>query len=172
MEALFNLGGSILGGGLGYLGMKQANAQNRDAAREQMAFQERMSSTAYQRAMEDMRKAGLNPMLAMSHGGASSPSGAVSQMQNALGHGVNSALETARARAEVKRSQADARKIESETRLNDVMASSARQNMEMNFQNFLMEFRDKKFKDEFNQTGVGAISKAFGEFANNLRGKR
>lgn len=43
-------------------------------AHQQQHFESVMSSTAYQRAMSDMGKAGLNPMLAFSQGGASTPS--------------------------------------------------------------------------------------------------
>ena len=52
---------------------------SRDQARKQMRFQEDMSNTAYQRAMEDMRKAGLNPILAGKLGGASTPPGSMAK---------------------------------------------------------------------------------------------
>lgn len=55
---------------------KRANKQTRIAAAKQMAFQQNMSNTSYQRGMEDMQKAGLNPILAGKMGGASTPTGA------------------------------------------------------------------------------------------------
>lgn len=65
-----------IGGALGFLGGERQTSSAKSISREQMSFQERMRATQYQTATTDMRKAGLNPLLAYQQGGAGTPSGA------------------------------------------------------------------------------------------------
>lgn len=131
--------GSGLGGWFNYKGQKSANQANRDIAtstnqanrdiadmtnvanakqaKDQMDFMERMSNTSYQRQMADLRAAGINPMLAASLGGASTPPGASvpavtgagavtgAPMQNEMsgvGSAVNSAMDALRLKNETQ----------------------------------------------------------------------
>lgn len=60
-------------------------------------WQEHMSNTSYQRAVEDMRKAGLNPILAFANGGASTPGGSAGTISGAsMGLASSSALGVSR----------------------------------------------------------------------------
>ena len=85
-------------------------------ASKQMDFQAQQSATSYQGAVKDLREAGLNPILAGTVGGASTPSGSMAPTPQ-FASNVGSALQYKRLKQEIKNLQAQEQKTREETKV-------------------------------------------------------
>lgn len=93
MQMGYNTLGAIQQGIYNHIEQNAAMAYNSAEALANREFQERMSNTAYQRTVKDMRKAGINPILAYAQGGASTPGGSGATITGAsMGMPASSAL--------------------------------------------------------------------------------
>lgn len=117
LVAAIGAGAALAGGALSSASQANANRTNLRIAREQMEFQERMSGSAYQRGVADLEAAGLNPALAYSQGGASSPGGASTNIQSTeAGRGITAAIPAAAAAASLQQVRAQTANVDAQTR--------------------------------------------------------
>lgn len=138
LSGLLGPAASIFGSVQQAQAQRDANERNIELAREQMSFssaqaqremdfQERMSNTSYQRAVADMRAAGINPMLAIDQGGASTPSGAmgsfsmprVDPVPSIIMSSLNSALSMVKTFADAQKALSSSRVDQAQANLSE-----------------------------------------------------
>jgi len=129
-SVLGSVASTVAGGLIGKSGQDDANKQSAKMAREQMAFEERMSNTAMRRRVVDLKAAGLNPMLAgINQQGASTPAGAKSTYENSnlpLSEGVSGIMpkimQVENLQANTAKQAAEAEQSKTQATLNEASA--------------------------------------------------
>lgn len=102
--------------GLQYIGAREARKADITSARNMMDFQERLSGSAHQRSMADLKAAGLNPVMG-AVSSASTPAGSAYDAENmapGLNASYNSALQAKATRANIDLTLANKRKVDAE----------------------------------------------------------
>lgn len=115
------LGGALAAGG-SIVGSIASGLFGKAQADKQMRFQERMAGTAHQREVEDLRRAGINPLLSARHGGAAAPVGSAAPTPD-FGRAVSSAVDVIRMNMDAAMQAAQINDVNSAAALKDAQTN-------------------------------------------------
>lgn len=155
-------GGLALALGTAVISNKAAKKRNDaqiDQANAQMGFQADMSNSSYQRAVADMKAAGLNPMLAYSQGGASTPSGSMADIQDTLTPAVNTANQVFKEQNNASVARASVDNIRTDTGLKE--ANTLKTQADTELSRTQAELNLIQAEREKSQIGVNTAQTAF-----------
>lgn len=136
VSAGLSLGGSVFSA----VGGSKTNKANAKEAQKQRDWQERMSNTAHQREVDDLRRAGLNPILSAGGSGASVGPGASASMINPFSGAAEAgnsaarlmAVEKAKVNLEAKALDKNIEKTDTEIKLNESALDTQKTQQDMN----------------------------------------
>lgn len=141
-------GAAIVGGAMGQSAQAGANRMNLQIWREQRQFMDMQSRTEIQRRVQDMKLAGINPMLSvMGMGSASSPNVGPPNIrpEDSLAEGVkasgSSAVAALGAMAQLQSIQASTRNVLADAKLKEAQIPWAAQNAQMTSENLFSQMK-------------------------------
>lgn len=151
--------GSLVGGIFGQSAQSEANRTNIKLNRENREWEERMSNTSWQRGTADMLKAGMNPMLAFSQGGAGTPQNSAATVipEDGLSKGISSAAEKLmqsvaleQGKANIGLTQASTQKALAEAETARVTAANAANRQHYEIENIRKEIEERISRFQLN----------------------
>lgn len=122
--ALQGVAGGLLGGVASLIGGNKANESNQQIAAANNEWSAQQYATRYQTTVNDLKAAGLNPMLAYGQGPGTAPTASqVAPMQNALGAAVEGYNKTRGTSAQAALQTEQLKQVESQTALNSAQTA-------------------------------------------------
>lgn len=173
-EPVSNLVGGLASGALGFLGASEAADEASDTNYARMDWEDRMSNTQYQRGVQDLRAAGLNPALAyLNNAKASYNSVSLENPKAGLGEqwraSAQAVIEGLKKTAEVDAIRQQISTAKSQERLNNAQTLVARENAGSVAADNALKLARLPYEQELAKKQVDYLNTAYGSALTDMR---